>query len=114
MPKGKDQVAEAAELCRAAAKRLDTLDAPADTLIGLRSRIETAAERLDGLQSKFFVRMAPAVRYTSGCLEAARAVEAALADGAPSEALAATLDALETATTTLEDRANAAGNMTIT
>jgi hypothetical protein len=96
-------------LCREAASALAGQDAAGD-----RTRVEALAERLDTLRAKFFLRMGPAVRYTAACLEAAQSVQAAVAAGEPADALAGKIEALEAATTTLDDRANAAGNMTIT
>jgi len=109
LPKGIDQVVEAARVCREAAA---ALKASGHAESGARA--EGLAEQLEALKGKFFLRMGPAVRYTAACLDAARAVEAAVAAGEPAEALAAKLDALAAATTTLDERANAAGNMTIT
>jgi hypothetical protein len=108
VPKGIDQVVEAAQLCRDAAAGLE------DQSAELRARVEALAERLESLRTKFFLRMGPAVRYSAACLEAAQSVREAIAAGETADALGAKVDALDAATTTLDDRANAAGNMTIT
>jgi hypothetical protein len=114
VPKGTDQVAEAAEVCRSALAALDGGSAPDDTRAALAGRLEAAVGRLEALQPKFFLRMAPSLRYTAACLDAARGVQAAVAEAAAEGELSSRLDALEAATATLESRANAAGNMTIT
>ena len=114
MPKGVDQVAEAAAICRTITAELNGLPAADTEHQAFAAHSAALADRLEALKTKFFLRMGPAVRYTAACLAAAQAVHSAFAAGGPAEAVAAKLDALESATTTLEDRANAAGSMTIT
>ena len=112
MPKGQDQVVEAAGLCRRAAEKLkasaDNVDPSACT------RLESLAGRLEAMRDRFFVKMAPALRYTSACLSAASEIEAAIGrEGAPSD-LDERLTALDGAVKALEGKANAPGSVTIT
>ncbi len=113
MPKGQDQVTEAARLCRAMAAEVDCL-AAADERTEARTRLEGLAGRLEALAGKFFVKMAPALRYTGACLAAAAEARAALVPGAPAAPLTEKLAALEAAVATLEGRASAPGSVTIT
>jgi hypothetical protein len=114
VPKGQDQVAEAAALCRAMAGEVAGLEGSAEEQAGLRAELEALGARLEALRNKFFVKMAPALRYTGACLAAATALKAAFAPGVAAGALGEPLAALEAAAKTLEDRAGAAGSMTIT
>jgi len=114
VPKGQDQVVEAAGLCRTMAAEVEMLEAPAEEQAALRARLESLSARLEALQGKFFVKMAPALRYTGACLAAAKAVRTALVPGVPATSLVEPLTALESAVKALEDRANAPGSVTIT
>jgi len=114
MPKGQDQIAEAAALCRALAGEVEALAASPGEQADLRARLEALGARLEALQGTFFVKMAPALRYVGACLAAAVALGEALVPGAAVAELGEKLAAVEAATKTLEDRASAAGSMTIT
>jgi hypothetical protein len=106
-------MAETAGICRATLADLGRLEAGAEVEASLRARLEALTGRLEALQTKFFLRMSPSLRYATACLEAARASRGSVAGGAADD-LAVRLDMLDRAVTTLEDRANSAGSMTIT
>ena len=113
MPKGQDQVVEAAALCRGAAEKLkplagDAVDPSAS------ARLESLAARLEAMKDRFFVKMAPALRYTGACLSAATEVGAAVGAGVAASDLDERLTALEAAVKALEGKANAPGSVTIT
>lgn len=114
MPKGQEQVTQAADLCRALADEVAGLAAPAGEWGQARAQLEDAADRLRAIQGRFFVKMAPALRFTAPCLAAAEEVRAALSSASGSETLAERLSALLAAIEALEERANAPGGMTIT
>jgi len=96
------------------AAEVEMLEAPTEEQTALRARLESLGARLEALQGKFFVKMAPALRYTGACVAAAKAVRTALVPGVPAASLVEPLTALESAVKALEDRANAPGSVTIT
>ena len=114
MPKGQEEIARAATLCRKMAAEIEHLEATPEGRAALGARLESAAQRLEALQGRFFVKMAPALRYTGACLAAAVEARAALVPDGPTEPLAGKLAALETAVQTLESRASGPGSVTIT
>lgn len=113
VPKGQDQVVEAAGLCRAMAEELRASETPPGDP-AVCARLEGTAARLEAMRNKFFVKMAPALRYTGACLSAAKEVKAALGGGDAAGGLDEKLASLEEAVKALEGKANAPGSVTVT
>ena len=114
MPKGQEEIARAAMLCRTMVAEIEHLESTPEGRAALVARIASAAEHLEALQGKFFVKMAPSLRYTGACLAAAVEAKAALVPSGPIEPLADKLTALEAAVQTLDNRASGPGSVTIT
>ena len=113
MPKGQDQVVEAARLCREMAEELRGSGTPLGDPAAC-ARVEGIAARLEAMKNKFFVKMAPALRYTGACLSAAGEIQVALGRHDSSSDLDEKLAVLEEAVKALEGKANAPGSVTVT